>query len=530
MVERSKCVYRRLLRLTCAVTSSCLIFSAHSALAASAILPAGFTDTPVAGSLDEPVGLARVPDAPSRVARVLFIEQRTARVRMSIAGVLTTLGTVPGVRSVDTEKGLLGIAVDPDFPAAPYIYIHATDNRFGSFITISRFTLTGDLGYSGAGALAFDPASRYDLIRNLPDNAINHNGGTVRFGLDRTLYVSLGDDENNCNAQLVTVLAGKILRLDVSRLPPGSGGPAPYALLTAPGNPYASNSDSLARLVWASGLRNPFRFHVDALNGELFVADVGEGTWEELTRFSAGGQNGGWPWREANASFIACSGSLPAVASPIASYNHTEGVVIISAGIYRRPAAGTERFPLEYDGNCFFLDYDSGMMRRLTGSGGSWTAAPAVAGQPNSNDWAAGMESVSDVLALPDGSLLYVRQSIASAALTGEIRRIAHPTILAVGDATAHRVSFALPRPTPSRERVVLEWSQREAGAVRLTIYDTAGRSIRMLARGATFAPGTHAFEWNGTDASGVRVAPGLYLARLVVGHEIRHARIMLLR
>ena len=169
-------------------------------------------------------------------------------------------------------------------------------------------------------------------------------------------------------------------------------------------------------------------------------------------------------------------------------------------------------------------------MRRLTGSGGSWTAAPAVAGQPNSNDWAAGMESVSDVLALPDGSLLYVRQSIASAALTGEIRRIAHPTILAVGDARAHRVSFGLPRPTPSRERVVLEWSQPEADAVRLTIYDTAGRSIRMLARGATFAPGTHALEWNGTDVSGVRVAPGLYLARLAVGHEIRHARIMLLR
>ena len=115
---------------------------------------------------------------------------------MSRGGVVTTLGTVPGVRSTDTERGLLGIAVDPNFPSSPYIYIHATDNRFGTLIAISRFTLTGDLADTGTGALAFDPASRYDLIRNLPDLASNHNGGTVRFGTGRTLYVSIGDDAN----------------------------------------------------------------------------------------------------------------------------------------------------------------------------------------------------------------------------------------------------------------------------------------------------------------------------------------------
>ena len=271
---------------------------AGSAFAVSATLPPGFTDVQVAGALDEPVGLALVPDAAPLPARVLFVEQRTARVRMSRGEVVTTLGTVPGVRSTDTERGLLGIAVDPNFPSSPYIYIHATDNRFGTLIAISRFTLTGDLADTGTGALAFDPDSRYDLIRNLPDLASNHNGGTVRFGTGRTLYVSIGDDANNCNAQLVGVLAGKILRLDVTRLPAGPGGPAPYALLTAAGNPFATSSDSASRLVWASGLRNPFRFHVDPLTNDLFVGDVGENTWEEVTRFSAGGQNAGWQWRE----------------------------------------------------------------------------------------------------------------------------------------------------------------------------------------------------------------------------------------
>lgn len=497
---------------------------------ASATFPPGFTDVRVCGGLNEPVGLALVPDAASLPPRVLFVEQRTARVRMSLGGVVTTLGTVPGVRSSDTERGLLGIAVDPNFPTSPYIYIHATDSRFGTLITISRFTLTGDLADTGNGALAFDPASRYDLIRNLPDIASNHNGGTVRFGNGRTLYVSLGDDANNCSAQLVGVLAGKILRLDVTRLPAGPGGPAPYALLTAAGNPFATGSDSLARLVWASGLRNPFRFHVDPLTNDLFVGDVGENTWEEVTRFNAGGQNAGWPWREGAVAWSTCSGSQPAAVAPIVSYNHSDGVVVISGGVYRRPAAGNVRFPLEYDGNYFFLDYYSGFMRRLSGSGSSWASGPAVTGQPNATDWASGMQDVSDVLLMPDGSLLYVRQSENSVALTGEIRRIAYPVTLGVMPSPHASLSFAAPNPTPSRGTVALRWSQSVSAPAQIVIYDVTGRTMRIVADHATLAAGSHERAWEGNDANGAPVAAGLYFAQLEVAGEVRRTRILLLR
>jgi len=505
------------------------VIASTAVLAGPGSLPTGFTDTRIAGSLDNPIGLARIPDAPGSGARVLFVEQRTARVRLAIGGSVTTVGNVPGVQSAEEERGLLGIAVDPGFPAAPYIYVHSTDNRFGNRVAISRFTLTGDLSYTGSGALTFSSASRYDLIRNMPDNATNHNGGTVRFGPDGRLYVSVGDDAVSCNAQLLTVLAGKILRLDVSRLPSGPGGPASYALLIPPGNPFPTHSDSGARLVWTTGLRNPFRFHIDTATGNLQIADVGQDDWEEITHVDAGGQNCGWPWREGPSAFSSCTGSQPLVVSPVAYYDHSNGSAIVSAGIYRMPSSGVGRFPAEYNGNSFFIDYYTGIMRRVVGSGAIWSAPQPVPGQPNATDWATGMENVSDVLEMPDGTLFYVRQSDNNTAQTGEIRRIAYTATLDAPSAMAG-ISLAAPRPTPSRDRVMLGWSQQGAGTARLVLLDVSGRVVRVLEGGAILPAGTHEREWDGMDQSGRRAAPGLYFARFEVGGVVRHARVMLLR
>src|SRR4029077_2596201 len=118
------------------------------------------------------------PDVSARPPRVLFVEQRTARVGVIVGPNVYTLGTVPGVASAENERGLLGIAVDPGWPGRPYLYVHCTDGRSGHHIAVSRFTVTGDLGYTDTGALQFDPATRYDLLNSLPDDAVNHNGGT----------------------------------------------------------------------------------------------------------------------------------------------------------------------------------------------------------------------------------------------------------------------------------------------------------------------------------------------------------------
>src|SRR5262249_38497051 len=147
-----------------------------------------------------------------------------------------------------------------------------------------------------------------------------------------------------------------------------------------------------SKLVWAYGLRNPFRFHIDDPGQQVLISDVGENTWEELDLAATGGLDFGWPMREGpNSTGTVCSGT-PAPTVSIAWSDHTDGAVIISAGVYRVPASGTWRFPSEYEGDAFFLDYYTGFMRRLHGSGTTWAVATPVAGQPTADHWAEGLD------------------------------------------------------------------------------------------------------------------------------------------
>jgi len=385
---------------------------------AQATVPSGFQDLLVTGGLSTPVGMAFLPDG-----RLLVIEQTTGRVRLLVRGAIAStdpVGTVSGVNTSGGERGLLGIAVDPGWPARPYLYTHHTHLSSPTHVWISRFTLTGDLTGTGNGGLAMDAASRYDLITDIPDAANNHNGGTLRFGPDGMLYVSLGEDATPCAAQDTASLRGVILRLDVSRLPGGAGGPPSRSLITPADNPFVNASTPNTRLIWAYGLRNPFRFHIDPSTGALFIADVGQDTWEEVDRAPQGGMNFGWPIREGPASYLG-TGACPTPGSltgPLYSFDHGSGNAVMSAGVYRRPAGTYDGFPPGYEGNYFFSDYYSGFMWRLSESGGVWGLAPSVPGQPSSTNWGTGFDSVSDYLVGPDGALWYCQQS------SGQIRRV----------------------------------------------------------------------------------------------------------
>ena len=166
-------------------------------------VPDGFAVQTLAPGLDTPVAIEFLPDG-----RVLFAEQITGLVRVfrEGAGVQTApVLAVPGV-AAGGERGLLGIAVDPRFPARPYLYVHYTVAT-PRHIRIARFTLAGDLAGSGDVNLSADPASRYDLIDDIVDVADNHNGGTVRFAVDGLLYASLGEDGSYCRAQDTTANA-----------------------------------------------------------------------------------------------------------------------------------------------------------------------------------------------------------------------------------------------------------------------------------------------------------------------------------
>jgi len=479
-----------------------------------ATLPPDFQDEVIVGALSTPTGLAFLPDG-----RCFVTEQLTARIRLIVNGALSTTDpvcVVPNVRNNNFFRGLLGIAVD-HYAANP------------GKVLLSRFTAAGDLGFTGSGALTIDPATRYDLINGLTD--ANHNGGTLRFGPDQMLYASVGDSFTvPCAAQRIGSMRGVIWRLEIRNLPAGSGGPPAKSLLTPPDNPFVSDSDPNARLIWARGLRHPFRFHVDHPTGDVFIADVGEDTWEEVSRVGVPGANFGWPLFEGPDAYTTCPGaSGGGLTAPIHSYGGGAQRCIIGGGVYRRPTSGSSRFPFEYEGDYFFSDYYSGALRRLEGSGQSWALASPMPGQPSSTDWGTGLAEVSDYLVAADGSLWYCRQGIGGASNTGEIRRIAYTGVTGVESPPSTTLILEAPHPSPGVGQVTLHYRLPALVRIDLKIYDVAGRLVRTLVAGIELPAGTHTATWDGRSDAG-ELRAGMFFARLRTDLETRVRPLVLLR
>jgi glucose/arabinose dehydrogenase len=495
---------------------------------AQVVLPTGFEDQAVVGGLDFPVGMGPLPDG-----RVFVIEQFSARIRLIVNGALSSTDPVCVVDQVNTaggEQGLLGIVVDPGWPARPYVYVHCDATVPGSTIRISRYTVAGDLAFAGSGALSIDPASRRDLINDLPDSAPNHNGGTLRFGLDGRLYDSMGEDAQSCLAQDDSTLHGVILRLDVSRLPSTPGGPPGLDIITPPDNPQVGSSNLRRRLIDDWGLRNPFRFQIDPLDGARFIGDVGESSYEEVDRAATGALNFGWPYFEGPAIHNTACDTSSTVTRPIAWYDRRSqpSAAVIAGPVYRPGGSASQPFPAEYQGDFLFSDYYSGVLRRIKGSGSSWSLAPPVAGQPSSTDWAHGFDTVSDYLLRPDGSIWYCRQDIGPG--TGEVRRIAYTAGTGSVTPPTPTLEFEAPYPQPSSGPVTLTFRLGATSPVVLAIYDVRGRRVRRLLGGEVLSAGPHPVVWDGLDDQGRAAASGYYIARLDSGAITRSRQVVRVR
>jgi glucose/arabinose dehydrogenase len=488
-------------------------------------MPPDFVDDLILGGITEPVGIAFLADG-----RLLFTERTNARIRLIVNGAIAAtdpMVTVPNVRTTGGEQGLLGIAADPGWPARPYLYIHY-DYSGSATIRISRYTAGGDLTFTGNGSLTIDPATRYDILTDIPDNASNHNGGTLRFGPDGMLYISLGDDASACQGQNLTVLAGKILRLDISALPAGGGGPPAKSLITPADNPYVGNANANAKLVGFWGLRNPFRFGMDTVTGSLVIGDVGLSTQEELSHVTALGRNLQWPIYEGEVQGPGtCAGvDSTTFTDPILVYGRTQGQAVNGGVIYRRPAIGANRFPAEYDGDIFYTDFYSSWVRRVKQTGGTWAHEP-TAGQPNATDWATGGTFVSDWLTAPDGSLWYCRMLAPGG---GQLRRVRYTGVTSVPPPPVPPVEFRAPFPSPSSADVAFEYTLGAESAVQLVIYDLRGRRVRDVFGPVAQGPGPHRLAWDGRDRAGRVAGAGIYVAALTVGGERFERRFALVR
>lgn len=308
----------------------------------------------LATGLVAPVQFAPDPAIPG----VAYIVEQQGLIRtVTSGGELPPFLDLRGAVSTGGERGLLGMAFDPDV-ATVRVYVNFTDPN--GHTVVARFTRM-----PGA-PLRANAASRFDLRwpggeRVIRQAFANHNGGNLVFGPDGYLYIGLGDggsgnDPDN-HAQNPQSLLGKMLRIDVAV---DAGDAAGYRIPAD--NPFLDGSPAAALgEIWAFGLRNPWRYSFDdfgpGATGALIVGDVGQGTREEINYepFGRGGRNYGWRLREGSIPTPGVPATPPAfgpLVTPIFEYDRTAGRAVTGGFVYRGAALGRA-----YQGRYFFADY-----------------------------------------------------------------------------------------------------------------------------------------------------------------------------
>jgi glucose/arabinose dehydrogenase/chitodextrinase len=356
----------------------------------------------------------------------MFIFQKNGLVRIFRNGSLLSTPFIDLRGRVNTydDRGMLGLALDPDFDNNGYVYL-AYVFEPGSDVSdtgpkISRLTRVTANPSNHDVALA---NSEVILIDNIPADGGGHTAGTIRFAPDGTLFLANGDgatasfaNSGALGAQDIDSLRGKILRVN-----PDGTAPAPPKVP----NPYYDGTNSIRSKVFAIGLRNAFRFDFHPTLGDLYACDVGWNTFEEVDRVVAGG-NYGWPCYEAFEPEPDYQDLFPStcdplgpedVTDPIYAYGRSEGSAVVGGIFY---TGGV--YPQAYANNFFFSDYTGGWMRRLVLDANGNIAQNVIfatsIGVPVSTEVG------------PDGLLYYADY------VTGQIRRIQYNGPVAAASAT----------------------------------------------------------------------------------------------
>jgi glucose/arabinose dehydrogenase len=353
--------------------------------AEAATTPPGFSDALVT-SVSAPTGLAFTPDE-----RLLVTTQPGQLRVVDQSGQLLPAPALDLASKLcsNNERGLLGVAVDPDFASNHYVYLYYTYKKHGVCPTgqptnpnnpvnrVSRFVLPADN--------VIDPATEKVLVDNIPSPGSVHNAGDLHFGKDGYLYISVGDGgwdyagdsgsgaENDASRDQ-HVLLGKILRVTRNgEIPPDNPYLGPDS---APCSPTNGRTDpgKKCQETFAWGLRNPFRmaFDPNATGTRFFINDVGQNEWEEVDEGRAGADYG-WNVREGHCvtgSTTDCGPPPQGMTNPIHDYPHA-GCSAITGGAFVPNGV----WPVEYDGTYLYGDYSCGKIFKITpASGGGYSS------------------------------------------------------------------------------------------------------------------------------------------------------------
>lgn len=300
----------------------------------------------------------------------IFVLERQGRIRLIDAeqGLLGTpyLNLVDRVGSGGIENGLLGMAFHPEFADNGRFYVYYTtaalNSRLSEFRADDSDDDTADSGTER-------------ILLEVPQRGIRHRAGMLQFGPEGYLYVALGDGGMaDRSAQELDVYQGKILRIDVDV-------EEPYAIPTD--NPHASGG-GLGE-IWAHGLRNPWRFSIDADAGFIYIGDVGQSVWEEINvqPLTEAGLDYGWPDFEGEDCYQPVDGcDLTGWVAPTVAYTHEEGCSVTGGYVYRGNA-----IPEVY-GHYFYADWCNGWIRSFRYDSGEVT---------DEQDWSADLDGAGQV-------------------------------------------------------------------------------------------------------------------------------------
>jgi glucose/arabinose dehydrogenase len=309
----------------------------------------------IASGLSVPLYLTSPPGDLSR----LFIVEKTGAIRIVKDGILLPdpFLDISGQVSGAAEQGLLGLAFPPDYASSGRFVIHYTDNAGNTRVSVFQVSANPDIA----------DASSEQVILAADQPFPNHNGGQIAFGPDGFLYLGLGDggglNDPEGRGQDLSELLGSILRVDVQ-----SG----TSYRVPPDNPFVGRQPATRPEVWSYGLRNPWRFSFDRANGDLYIADVGEGHLEEIDVAPAAngggkGVNYGWSIMEGSQCLGGRQCDQTGLTLPTYQYSHSVGCSVIGGYVYRGSALPA------LQGLYFYGDFCQGWVHSLRYTGGTAT-------------------------------------------------------------------------------------------------------------------------------------------------------------
>ena len=403
------------------------------------------------------------------------------------------------VRDTGNEEGLLGLAFHPNYNNNGCFYVDYTASSPRRTV-ISRFKVSSTNPDSAVVDSEF-------VMLEINQPYSNHNGGQIAFGPDGFLYIAMGDggsggDPLN-NGQDLTTLLGTILRIDVNSKQDTLNYSIPVD------NPYVGNSSGFREEIFASGLRNPWRFSFDSVTGALWAGDVGQNLYEEIDIIESG-KNYGWRIMEGFHCYFPPTGcDTIGLTMPIWEYDHGEGQSITGGYVYRG-----NQIPEIY-GKYIYADYVSGKIWSISYDG----VNPAV------NNLIVDTNLLIASFGVDQNNELYI------CSFDGKIYKFSNPVSGRNSDDQQNypqKYYLGQNYPNPFNSSTNIPFYVKNKSIVEISIYNSQGKHVDTLIH-KIFESGKYNIEWDGKNNQNNVQASGVYFYKLKVDDQILFTRKLIL-